>query len=777
MSSKEATGKREPPSPAGTVSSSGGGGVESARIEADKFEMTSIQKAVEIVREVPADAPEELSRRLLAALEESLDMCIGELAKEGSSKTTCRWRPIVPISDTYLSLMPAQGLASAVEVKMAATGDSSFTLQVVMVLSRALDRLDSSRPQDWATRAKAAGSIEDILPMDLKALCHVYRTPFNGHWTTIDASLAAQKDPDASSVSEEEMKNLWELWERIWPGDTKNLSEKEKKDCVVDLMKARAFISQIQYALRQMPERPQETSGPFKTPSDVKQLTNDLRNAVYSVLHVTKPGAVGEPNAIKRADVPVEFSVQAASLPELALALTDYTVMRRMAAHILIKAHSACNRIWDCKRDTPDFRAQLQHRREVFHPVVDLRRMIHNVFGSSFSSLADYLLRKETHWLGWKGIAVSKEVCGPFLHSTHRERFGTPWPPSCQTKADVVIGDDTLPTKRKSADRSSESPSPPPSKRTRHSKAVPRHVERMLQMLHEAADASAVSPYAPSPESSPAGSDEEVEEESQCEKYMNKVMQHDDPEEGIEEDYRCYNNKIFQWQLRRMLARSHIECYNKKAAPVSNDAAKDELIELVPKRQKATERTPSTTARKDDKKRYRHELAVTAEYQDTANATALTNRAKLELMELTSRHVSDGRDDTESSSLNSEAVFIDLTVPVRSAKAELMAIPGTSSEFSYDVYSLQSKEEEVLREIVRPDEKGSPLDAAADEDKERKGGRVQQEEEEEEAVDVEDYTSSPSCLPSGSSTTKDTAYPSSQPGAAAGGIVVVVVLN
>lgn len=33
------------------------------------------------------------------------------------------------------------------------------------------------------------------------------------------------------------MKNLWELWERIWPGDTKNLSEKEKKDCVVDLMK------------------------------------------------------------------------------------------------------------------------------------------------------------------------------------------------------------------------------------------------------------------------------------------------------------------------------------------------------------------------------------------------------------------------------------------------------------------------------------------------------------------------------------------------------------
>lgn len=123
----------------------------------------------------------------------------------------------------------------------------------------------------------------------------------------------------------------------------------------------------------------------------------------------------------------VRFSVQAASLPELALALTDYTVMRRMAAHILIKAHSACNRIWDCKRvswrrsrvrpshvsffheqDTPDFRAQLQHRREVFHPVVDLRRMIHNVFGSSFSSLADYLLRKETHWLGWKGIAVSK---------------------------------------------------------------------------------------------------------------------------------------------------------------------------------------------------------------------------------------------------------------------------------------------------------------------------------------------------------------------------------
>ncbi|EER00052.1 hypothetical protein Pmar_PMAR024529 [Perkinsus marinus ATCC 50983] len=610
MSSKEATGKREPPSPAGTVSSSGGGGVESARIEADKFEMTSIQKAVEIVREVPADAPEELSRRLLAALEESLDMCIGELAKEGSSKTTCRWRPIVPISDTYLSLMPAQGLASAVkvvssrilsarrflhgrvesrvsalpatatekEVKMAATGDSSFTLQVVMVLSRALDRLDSSRPQDWATRAKAAGSIEDILPMDLKALCHVYRTPFNRHWTTIDASLAAQKDPDASSVSEEEMKKLWELWERIWPGDTKNLSEKEKKDCVVDLMKARAFISQIQYALRQMPERPQETSGPFKTPSDVKQLTNDLRNAVYSVLHVTKLGAVGEPNAIKRADVPVEFSVQAASLPELALALTDYTVMRRTAAHILIKAHSACNRIWDCKRDTPDFRAQLQHRREVFHPVVDLRRMIHNVFGSSFSSLADYLLRKETHWLGWKGIAVSKEVCGPFLHSTHRERFGTPWPPSCQTKADVVIGDGTLPTKRKSADRSSESPPP---KRTRHSKAVPRHVERMLQMLHEAADASAVSPYAPSPESSPAGSDDEVEEENQCEKYMNKVMQHDDPEEGIEEDYRCYNNKIFQWQLRRMLARSHIECYNKKPAPVSNDAAKDELIELV----------------------------------------------------------------------------------------------------------------------------------------------------------------------------------------------------
>ncbi|KAF4700000.1 hypothetical protein FOZ62_006027 [Perkinsus olseni] len=634
-STKKEVSRAEPPSPAATVSSTSGAALESSRIEADKFETASIQKAVEIVRGEAGGDPAELSSQLLSALEAALDTCIGELTKEGPSTTSCWWRPIVPISDSYLSLMPAQGLPGAIEVvssriltarrylhskvegrvkalpdtatekevKVAAAGDSSFTLQVVMVLSRALDRLDSSVPQDWATRAKAAGCIEEILPMDLKALCHVYRNPFSGHWTAINASRGKEKDPDPSTVAKEEVDELWKVWERIWPAGVQQLSEKERKDCVTDLMKARAFISQIQYELRQMAERPQEASGPFKTPSDVKQLTNELRNAVYSVLHVTKPGAIGDPATIKRAEVPVEFSVEAASLPELALALTDYTVMRRVALHILIKAHSACNRVWDCKRDTPDFRAQLQHRREIFHPVVDLRRMIHNVFGSSFTSLADYLLRKESHWLGWKGIAVSKEVCGPFLHSTHRERFGTPWPPPSRSLAseDTKEGDASsspspspdeapsvsgggLASKRKSAEQSSESPSQPPVKRARHTRGVPRHVEKMLRMLHDAADAAAVSPYAPSPENTAASCDEEEkeeEEEPQCEKYMDRVLQHDDPEEGIEEEYRCYNNKIFQWQLRRMLARSHIECYNRRAAPVSNDAAKSELIDLV----------------------------------------------------------------------------------------------------------------------------------------------------------------------------------------------------
>ncbi|KAF4668444.1 hypothetical protein FOL47_003027 [Perkinsus chesapeaki] len=435
---KDPPARREPPSPAATISSSGAAGVESARVEADKFESSSIQKAVEIVGELSGQ-PEVLVEKLLSELETSLDVCIGELTKEESS-TTCWWRPIVPISDTFLSLVPPQGLPKAIEiissriltarqflhgrvqarvdalpdkatekeVKIASTGDSSFTLQVVMVLSRALDRLDSSVPQDWATRAKAAGYIEEILPMDLKALCHVYRTPFGEHWTKVDGSLVKEKDPDPSIVSDEEVEELWKVWERIWPGGTGQLSDKEKKAYIVDLMKARAFVSHIQHELREMTERPQETSGPFKTPSDVKQLTSELRSAVYSILHVTKPAAIGNPTLVKRAEVPAEFSVESARLPDLALVLTDYTVMRRIALHILIKAHSSCNRVWDCKRDTPDFRAQLQHRREIFHPVVDLRRMVHNVFGSSITSLADYLLRKESHWLAWKGIAVSK---------------------------------------------------------------------------------------------------------------------------------------------------------------------------------------------------------------------------------------------------------------------------------------------------------------------------------------------------------------------------------
>ncbi|KAF4668442.1 hypothetical protein FOL47_003024 [Perkinsus chesapeaki] len=202
-----------------------------------------------------------------------------------------------------------------------------------------------------------------------------------------------------------------------------------------------------------------------------------------------------------------------------------------------------------------------------------------------------------------------QEVCGPFLHSTHRERFGTPWPPPTRLLAvedhkengspSVVAvspspDEGTSPTpsvdvsinnKRKSAEEMSESPAHPPVKRARHAPGVPRHVERMLRMLHQAADASTRSPYAPSAESpspSESSGDEASEEEvSQCDKYMDRVLQDDDPENGIEEEYRCYNNKIFQWQLRRMLARSHIECYYRRTPPASNDAAKEELINLV----------------------------------------------------------------------------------------------------------------------------------------------------------------------------------------------------
>merc|ERR1740127_280078 len=58
-------------------------------------------------------------------------------------------------------------------------------------------------------------------------------------------------------------------------------------------------------------------------------------------------------------------------------------------------------------------------------------------------------------------------------------------------------------------------------------------------------------------------------------KYLERLMEEDKPENGIEDEYKGKKNKVFMWQTRRLFCHQHLRLYRDK------DPTKTEFMEFV----------------------------------------------------------------------------------------------------------------------------------------------------------------------------------------------------
>lgn len=82
------------------------------------------------------------------------------------------------------------------------------------------------------------------------------------------------------------------------------------------------------------------------------------------------------------------------------------------------------------------------------------------------------------------------------------------------------------------------------------------------------------------------GSEEEVAKsmrphvlKSMCDSYLERLMEDEKPENGIEEDYKAKKNKVFMWQCRRLFATQHLRLYARK--DVGGATGKTDFLDIV----------------------------------------------------------------------------------------------------------------------------------------------------------------------------------------------------
>merc|ERR1712100_230333 len=56
-----------------------------------------------------------------------------------------------------------------------------------------------------------------------------------------------------------------------------------------------------------------------------------------------------------------------------------------------------------------------------------------------------------------------------------------------------------------------------------------------------------------------------------CDRRMDRLLDEDNPENGIEDEYKMKNNKVYMWQSRRLYCHQHLRIYGQKDAQNRTD--------------------------------------------------------------------------------------------------------------------------------------------------------------------------------------------------------------
>merc|ERR1719277_2773808 len=58
---------------------------------------------------------------------------------------------------------------------------------------------------------------------------------------------------------------------------------------------------------------------------------------------------------------------------------------------------------------------------------------------------------------------------------------------------------------------------------------------------------------------------------SMCDSYLDRLIEEDKPENGIEDEYKAKKNKVFMWQARRLFCQQYLRTYAQKSSEAKVD--------------------------------------------------------------------------------------------------------------------------------------------------------------------------------------------------------------
>eukprot|EP00746_Dinoflagellata_sp_MGD_P161477 gnl/MRDRNA2_/MRDRNA2_88641_c0_seq1.p1 gnl/MRDRNA2_/MRDRNA2_88641_c0~~gnl/MRDRNA2_/MRDRNA2_88641_c0_seq1.p1 ORF type:complete len:728 (-),score=218.11 gnl/MRDRNA2_/MRDRNA2_88641_c0_seq1:11-2194(-) len=175
------------------------------------------------------------------------------------------------------------------------------------------------------------------------------------------------------------------------------------------------------------------------------------------------------------------------------------------------------------KREYRDLKAECEHAVKHICP--------------RFLKLAKHVMSKEQLWASWKN-----QGCKEFEHESLQ----------------MITG------KTESVDLLMKDPPGPQQKR-------PNVAPYMGQMLKALANPIPASTAVPTTE----GVSEETLKPSQikkmCDQYLDRLVEDEDPVNGIEEDYKMIHDKVFMWQCRRLFAQQYLREYRNASGSTQVD--------------------------------------------------------------------------------------------------------------------------------------------------------------------------------------------------------------
>eukprot|EP00928_Gymnodinium_smaydae_P047425 TRINITY_DN31652_c0_g1_i1.p1 TRINITY_DN31652_c0_g1~~TRINITY_DN31652_c0_g1_i1.p1 ORF type:complete len:786 (-),score=202.32 TRINITY_DN31652_c0_g1_i1:90-2390(-) len=195
-----------------------------------------------------------------------------------------------------------------------------------------------------------------------------------------------------------------------------------------------------------------------------------------------------------------------------------------------------------------------------------------------FLPLFSHALEREAHWAGWKANG-----CREFEHSS-LEMLNAKMPPSDKINGEAeALG-------------------------SRRPQLAP-HIGSVLKTLK---DPQWKLPATMKPGEADATAMRQHETKTRCDAYLDRLIEDDKPENGIEEEYKAKKNKVFMWQARRLFCQQYLSIYAHKDV-----LAKVEFMDVVKMIKGAPMDAPAPSP-SDEPQKSEGEQAATATADDGA---------------------------------------------------------------------------------------------------------------------------------------------------------------